>query len=73
MRGGRPPCGGAGCAEKLLREGADCTALSALLRCLALQRSVRFTVREWEHRPGALPLREVGGVEFSPFNPSSEP
>ncbi|KAL4458927.1 hypothetical protein ABPG75_013792 [Micractinium tetrahymenae] len=33
------------------------------------QRAVRFVVDEWMHLPAALPLKAVGEVGYSPFNP----
>lgn len=48
-----------------------CVALTArfLGYSCAPQRAVRFVVDEWLHLPAALPLKEVGDVVFSPFNP----
>jgi hypothetical protein len=36
-----------------------------------LQRAVRFAVQDWVHLPSALPLRQVGEVVYSPFNPGA--
>lgn len=33
-------------------------------------RAVRFTVQQWTHLRGELPLRQLGGAEPSPFNPA---
>ncbi|KAI7838544.1 hypothetical protein COHA_007687 [Chlorella ohadii] len=35
-------------------------------------RAVRFTVQEWAHLRGELPLRQQGEPEPSPFNPSAQ-
>ncbi|GAB4816610.1 hypothetical protein N2152v2_003656 [Parachlorella kessleri] len=35
------------------------------------QRAVRLVVREYAYSPAALPLRQVGAVEYSPYNPEA--